>query len=85
MFWLIPPSPQNLELYENWVLSGKQGDVFLGDRATDCQRIELKQGCTLIIPSGVCVCVRDLFQGICTSTYLCFCLCIYIYFPNYCI
>ncbi|XP_042340243.1 lysine (K)-specific demethylase 2Aa isoform X2 [Plectropomus leopardus] len=52
VFWLIPPTPQNLELYENWVLSGKQGDVFLGDRATDCQRIELKQGCTFIIPSG---------------------------------
>uniref|UniRef100_A0A3B4YE28 [histone H3]-dimethyl-L-lysine(36) demethylase n=1 Tax=Seriola lalandi dorsalis TaxID=1841481 RepID=A0A3B4YE28_SERLL len=53
VFWLIPPTPQNLELYENWVLSGKQGDVFLGDRASDCQRIELKQGCTFIIPSGL--------------------------------
>ncbi|XP_053186379.1 lysine (K)-specific demethylase 2Aa isoform X2 [Scomber japonicus] len=52
VFWLIPPTPQNLELYENWVLSGKQGDIFLGDRASDCQRIELKQGCTFIIPSG---------------------------------
>ncbi|XP_071361543.1 lysine (K)-specific demethylase 2Aa isoform X4 [Trachinotus anak] len=52
VFWLIPPTPQNLELYENWVLSGKQGDVFLGDRASDCQRIELTQGCTFIIPSG---------------------------------
>jgi len=52
VFWLIPPTPQNLELYENWVLSGKQGDIFLGDKATDCQRIELKQGNTFIIPSG---------------------------------
>ncbi|XP_069543614.1 lysine (K)-specific demethylase 2Aa isoform X2 [Brachyistius frenatus] len=52
VFWLIPPTPQNLEMYENWVLSGKQGDVFLGDRASECQRIELKQGCTFIIPSG---------------------------------
>ncbi|XP_057187156.1 lysine (K)-specific demethylase 2Aa isoform X3 [Triplophysa rosa] len=52
VFWLIPPTPQNLELYENWVLSGKQGDIFLGDRATDCQRIKLKQGSTFIIPSG---------------------------------
>ncbi|KAM3622700.1 uncharacterized protein V6R79_002126 [Siganus canaliculatus] len=52
VFWLIPPTPQNLELYENWVLSGKQGDIFLGDRASDCQRIELTQGCTFIIPSG---------------------------------
>ncbi|KAM6977924.1 LOW QUALITY PROTEIN: lysine-specific demethylase 2A-like [Aplochiton taeniatus] len=52
VFWLIPPTPQNLELYENWVLSGKQGDIFLGDKATDCQRIELKQGFTFMIPSG---------------------------------
>ncbi|XP_013855734.1 lysine-specific demethylase 2A, partial [Austrofundulus limnaeus] len=52
VFWLIPPTHSNLELYESWVLSGKQGDVFLGDRASDCQRIELKQGCTFIIPSG---------------------------------
>nr|XP_061792053.1 lysine-specific demethylase 2A-like [Nerophis lumbriciformis] len=52
VFWLIPPTTQNLELYENWVLSGKQGDVFLGDQASDCQRIEVRQGCTFIIPSG---------------------------------
>nr|XP_057947286.1 lysine (K)-specific demethylase 2Aa [Doryrhamphus excisus] len=52
VFWLIPPTTQNLELYENWVLSGKQGDIFLGDRASECQRIELRQGCTFIIPSG---------------------------------
>ncbi|CAG5945557.1 unnamed protein product [Menidia menidia] len=52
VFWLMPPTHPNLELYENWVLSGKQGDVFLGDRASDCQRIELKQGWTFIIPSG---------------------------------
>ncbi|XP_057706006.1 lysine-specific demethylase 2A isoform X2 [Corythoichthys intestinalis] len=52
VFWLIPPSPQNLEMYENWVLSGKQGDIFLGDKCHDCQRIELKQGNTFMIPSG---------------------------------
>uniref|UniRef100_A0A3Q2EHU7 [histone H3]-dimethyl-L-lysine(36) demethylase n=1 Tax=Cyprinodon variegatus TaxID=28743 RepID=A0A3Q2EHU7_CYPVA len=52
VFWLIPPTPQNLEMYENWVLSGKQGDIFLGDKCYDCQRIELQQGNTFIIPSG---------------------------------
>ncbi|XP_056295326.1 lysine-specific demethylase 2A [Pseudoliparis swirei] len=52
VFWLIPPTPPNLEMYENWVLSGKQGDIFLGDKCFDCQRIELKQGNTFIIPSG---------------------------------
>ncbi|XP_061101235.1 lysine (K)-specific demethylase 2Aa isoform X1 [Conger conger] len=52
VFWLIPPTSRNLDIYENWVLSGKQGDIFLGDKATDCQRIELKQGYTFMIPSG---------------------------------
>ncbi|XP_013859222.1 lysine (K)-specific demethylase 2Bb isoform X2 [Austrofundulus limnaeus] len=52
VFWLVPPTPHNLALYEDWVLSGKQSDVFLGDRADGCQRVELKQGCTFFIPSG---------------------------------
>ncbi|XP_042297626.1 lysine-specific demethylase 2B isoform X7 [Sceloporus undulatus] len=52
IFWLIPPTSQNLELYEEWVLSGKQSDIFLGDRVELCQRIELKQGHTFFIPSG---------------------------------
>lgn len=56
VFWLIPPTPQNLDMYENWVLSGKQGDIFLGDKCYDCQRIELRQGNTFIIPSGVFLC-----------------------------
>ncbi|MED6255639.1 hypothetical protein ATANTOWER_012589 [Ataeniobius toweri] len=52
VFWLIPPTSQNLGMYEDWVLSGKQGDIFLGDKCYDCQRIELQQGNTFIIPSG---------------------------------
>ncbi|XP_035246899.1 lysine-specific demethylase 2B isoform X1 [Anguilla anguilla] len=52
VFWLIPPTPHNLVLYEDWVLSGKQSDVFLGDRADSCQRVELKPGYTFFIPSG---------------------------------
>lgn len=53
VFWLVPPTPHNLALYEDWVLSGKQSDIFLGDRADGCQRVELKQGYTFFIPSGV--------------------------------
>ncbi|KAM4635163.1 lysine (K)-specific demethylase 2Bb isoform 2-T2 [Polymixia lowei] len=52
VFWLVPPTPHNLALYEDWVLSGKQSDIFLGDRADGCQRVELKQGYTFFIPSG---------------------------------
>ncbi|XP_031748498.1 lysine-specific demethylase 2B isoform X3 [Xenopus tropicalis] len=52
VFWLIPPTGHNLQLYEEWLLSGKQTDIFLGDRSEGCQRIELKQGQTFFIPSG---------------------------------
>ncbi|XP_042193617.1 lysine-specific demethylase 2B isoform X3 [Callorhinchus milii] len=52
VFWLVPPTVHNLEIYEEWVLSGKQGDIFLGDRVDGCQRVELKQGYTFLIPSG---------------------------------
>ncbi|XP_031711827.1 lysine (K)-specific demethylase 2Bb isoform X2 [Anarrhichthys ocellatus] len=52
VFWLVPPTPHNLALYEDWVLSGKQSDLFLGDRADGCQRVELEQGYTFFIPSG---------------------------------
>uniref|UniRef100_A0A4W6CMG3 Lysine-specific demethylase 2B n=1 Tax=Lates calcarifer TaxID=8187 RepID=A0A4W6CMG3_LATCA len=52
VFWLVPPTTHNLALYEDWVLSGKQSDIFLGDRADGCQRVELKQGYTFFIPSG---------------------------------
>lgn len=61
VFWLIPPTPQNLDMYENWVLSGKQGDIFLGDKCYDCQRIELSQGNTFIIPSGLTNHFRQVF------------------------
>ncbi|XP_073532381.1 lysine-specific demethylase 2B isoform X3 [Phyllobates terribilis] len=52
VFWLIPPTGHNLQLYEEWLLSGKQTDIFLGDRSQGCQRIELQQGHTFFIPSG---------------------------------
>ena len=52
IFRLILPTAHNLELYENWLLSGKQGDIFLDDRVSDCQCLGLKQGYTSVIPSG---------------------------------
>lgn len=30
VFWLIPPTEKNMLLYEQWVLSGKQSDIFFG-------------------------------------------------------
>uniref|UniRef100_T1JN42 [histone H3]-dimethyl-L-lysine(36) demethylase n=1 Tax=Strigamia maritima TaxID=126957 RepID=T1JN42_STRMM len=52
VFWLIPPTEKNLQLYETWVLSGKQGDVFFGDTVERCGRIHLTEGWTFFIPTG---------------------------------
>ncbi|GFS58896.1 hypothetical protein TNIN_387941 [Trichonephila inaurata madagascariensis] len=52
VFWLIPPTEKNLTLYENWVLSGKQGDVFFGDTVEKCARVHLESGDTFFIPTG---------------------------------
>lgn len=55
-------------MYENWVLSGKQGDIFLGDKCYDCQRIELRQGNTFIIPSGVLMCDISMYSTFTATT-----------------
>lgn len=52
IFWLIPPTEKNLTSYQEWVLSGKQSDVFFGDMVDRCGRISLTAGMTLFIPTG---------------------------------
>ncbi|XP_060646670.1 jmjC domain-containing histone demethylation protein 1 [Drosophila nasuta] len=52
VFWLIPPTDRNLQLYEKWVLSGKQADVFFGDMVEKCARVYLTAGNTFFIPTG---------------------------------
>jgi F-box/leucine-rich repeat protein 10/11 len=52
IFWLIPPTDNNIALYEKWVLSGQQGDVFFGDMVEWCGRVTLAEGSTFFIPSG---------------------------------
>ncbi|KAG8253583.1 Lysine-specific demethylase 2A [Homalodisca vitripennis] len=52
VFWLIPPNEHNITLYEQWVLSGKQGDVFFGDTVERCGRVTLTEGNTFFIPTG---------------------------------
>ncbi|XP_052738822.1 jmjC domain-containing histone demethylation protein 1 isoform X2 [Bicyclus anynana] len=52
VFWLIPPTEKNLMLYEKWVLSGKQSDVFFGDTVETCIRVHLQAGHTFFIPTG---------------------------------
>lgn len=52
VFWLIPPTEHNLALYERWVLSGKQSDIFFGDTVEKCARVTLTEGNTFFIPTG---------------------------------
>lgn len=52
VFWLIPPSEKNIQLYEQWVLSGKQSDIFFGDTVEQCARVRLHEGYTFFIPTG---------------------------------
>nr|CAD7199081.1 unnamed protein product [Timema douglasi] len=52
IFWLIPPTEQNLELYEQWLVSEKSPSTFLGDKVEKCGRCILSPGETLLIPSG---------------------------------
>ncbi len=52
VFWLIPPTETNLKLYEQWTMSGKQGNVFFGDLVEKCGKVQLEAGNTFFIPSG---------------------------------
>ena len=58
IFWLIPPTQKNLDMYQAWVLSGKQGEIFLGERVAECSMVRLVAGNTFMIPSG-----KLLYQG----------------------
>ncbi|KPM02554.1 lysine-specific demethylase 2B-like protein [Sarcoptes scabiei] len=52
IFWLIPPTETNIQLYEKWTLSGKQSDIFFGDTVEHCCRVKLISGNTFFIPTG---------------------------------
>jgi len=52
VFWLIPPTEKNLDIFEKWTKSGRQGDIFFGDKVKDCMKISLEPGNTFFIPTG---------------------------------
>jgi len=52
VFWFIPPTEENLDLYAKWTLSTTQSDIFLGDIVKACYRITLEAGWTFFIPTG---------------------------------
>ena len=53
MFYLIPPTEENLLLYEQWVLSSNQSEIFFGSQVKKCYCVHVHPGNTLFIPSGM--------------------------------
>ncbi|XP_022081440.1 histone lysine demethylase PHF8-like isoform X2 [Acanthaster planci] len=52
VFFMIRPTPENLQRYEEWNSSPHQSEIFLGDRVDYCYKCVVKQGHTLFIPTG---------------------------------
>ena len=52
VFWLIPPTEENLSKFVKWTLAGKQSDIFFGDLVDNCYRINLYAGDTFYLPGG---------------------------------
>uniref|UniRef100_A0A0K0ERT8 Glycos_transf_1 domain-containing protein n=1 Tax=Strongyloides stercoralis TaxID=6248 RepID=A0A0K0ERT8_STRER len=52
VFWLIPPTKENIKLHEEFMRGCKSAKEFLGETAKDCFRISLLPGQTFLIPSG---------------------------------
>ncbi|KAG8532609.1 uncharacterized protein KY384_002486 [Bacidia gigantensis] len=51
-FLFIPPKEKNLKKYEEWCMSPAQNWTFLPDQTKECYRVDLKDGDTMLIPSG---------------------------------
>ncbi|KAJ8261884.1 hypothetical protein GJAV_G00159550 [Gymnothorax javanicus] len=52
IFYLIKPTPANLALYESWSSSPNQSEVFFGEKVDKCYKCVVRQGTTLLIPTG---------------------------------
>lgn len=51
-FFFIPPEEKNIRQYEDWCNSGQQHANFLGDLCSECRRVDLSEGDTMLIPAG---------------------------------
>lgn len=52
MFAVAPPNQSNLDAFEAWSSCADQHATFLGDALEGVMRVELKEGQTLLMPSG---------------------------------
>ena len=49
---LIEPTLDNLKLFYDWSVNSNKNPAFFADRVERCQLVELKEGSTLMVPSG---------------------------------
>lgn len=52
IFYFIRPTPANLTLYQHWMTSSTQSETFFGDQVDQCYKCILRQGQTMLIPTG---------------------------------
>ncbi|XP_011404618.2 PREDICTED: uncharacterized protein LOC100632164 [Amphimedon queenslandica] len=52
IFFLVPPSHSNYTLFLDWQKNGRQECIFFPDIVRDCGVVHLKEGDTLLLPSG---------------------------------
>ncbi|XP_041934408.1 lysine-specific demethylase 7A isoform X2 [Alosa sapidissima] len=52
IFYLIEPTKANLALYEAWSSSVNQSEVFFGEKVEKCYKCVVRQGTTILIPTG---------------------------------
>ena len=51
-YYFIPPTPENVRKYEDWLASSRQNSVFFGDSVSQCYKCELSEGSFLMLPAG---------------------------------
>ena len=76
VFYLIPPTEENLIRYEEWVMSSNQSEVFFGDMVPHCYICSVQPGNTLFIPSGEKFTCTTIF---CNFIHLCIHITLYMY------
>lgn len=52
LFLLIPPTPENLKLYEEWINNPNQDDIFFADKVDAAVCVTVNEGNSLLIPTG---------------------------------
>ncbi|XP_018325995.1 lysine-specific demethylase 7B isoform X2 [Agrilus planipennis] len=52
IFYFIKPTMANLTLYQQWMTSSNQSETFFADQVDMCYKCTLRQGQTMLIPTG---------------------------------